>query len=271
VNASRRAVLQALAGPALIVGSVLIVLHLFAFSGLVSRQNPDVLPLWLPNYCLMGKSLAAGHIPAWNPSVMGGTPFAADPQSGWMYAPVMLLFSTLSCGRAIRWFIVLQPILAGLGIYAFARSEGLSRVAATVGGLALALPLAGSQVGQSLPFAGSIAWTALLLAAASKMMGAGAWPSRLVWTVVTALAWGQLAAAHLSNGFVLGTVALVVYLVSRSVSDVRRGVRSGRQVLALAALLLFALPLVNLAYFLPRLAYLPRTSPGHGDDRRQGD
>jgi hypothetical protein len=154
---------------------VLAVLHLYVVGGFVSKQNPDVLALWLPTYCLMGKSIAAGHILSWNPYLMGGAPFAADPQSGWMYAPVMLLFSTLSCGAAIRWFIVVQPILAGLGVYGFARSEGLSRPAATTGGLALALPMAGSEVSLSLPFAGSIAWTALTLAAASRLVRARTW------------------------------------------------------------------------------------------------
>ncbi|HEX9234646.1 MAG TPA: hypothetical protein VF972_00005, partial [Actinomycetota bacterium] len=127
-----------IAGPALIVGSVLIVLHAFAFGGKVSSQHPDVLGFWLPTYCFLGKSIAAGHIPAWNPHVMAGVPFAADPQSGWMYIPAMLLFAGLPCSVAIRLIVVLQPILGGLGLYWFLRSEGLSRPASTSGGLALA-------------------------------------------------------------------------------------------------------------------------------------
>src|SRR5206468_4013185 len=106
-------------------------------------------------------SLAAGHVPLWNPDVMGGIPFAADPQSGWLYLPPMALFGALPCHVAIRWFIVLQPLLAGLGTYWFLASEGVSRPAATVGGLALALPVAGSIYLLSLPFAGTFAWTAL--------------------------------------------------------------------------------------------------------------
>src|SRR2546423_4154740 len=106
----------------------------------------------------------------------------------------------MSCGAVIRWFSVLQPVLAGLGLYGFARSEGLPRAASTLGGLALALPLAGSQVGLSLPFSAAIAWTAVLLACASRLLRAPGWPVRLLWLVATAIAWGQLAAAHLSNG-----------------------------------------------------------------------
>src|ERR687887_896059 len=156
-----------LAGPALIVGLVLLVLREFAFRGLVSTQQPDILPFWLPTYCLLGKSLLAGHIPSWNPFVMGGLPFAADPQSGWMYLPPMALFTVLGCGAGIRWMILAQPILAGLGVYWFCRSERISRSGATVGGLVLASSIAGSELAVSLPFAATLAWTALLLAAAS--------------------------------------------------------------------------------------------------------
>ena len=62
---------------------------------------------------------------------MGGLPFVADPQSGWMYLPVMALFTALPCGIAMPWFIALQPIAAGMGLYWFLRSERLSRVALT--------------------------------------------------------------------------------------------------------------------------------------------
>jgi hypothetical protein len=264
-----RRIAAAIAGPSLIVVSVLVVLHAYAFSDMVSTENPDVLALWLPTHCYLGSSLASGHIPAWNPYELGGAPFAADPQSGWMYLPVMLLYTALSCGTALRWFIVLQPILGGLGIYAFARSEGLSRPAATTGGLALALGVAGSGVVLSIPFSATMAWTAVLLAAGSRLMRAETTPSRLSWAVVTAAAWGQLAAAHLSSGLVLGTMALIAFLAARVVADLRAGTRTGRRLLRTIGLLVVALPAVNLAYLLPRLAYLPRTSLGLGYERLQ--
>ena len=93
---------KALAGPALIVGAVLILLHAFAFSGLITNQYEDLLPYWLPNYCFLGRSLASGTIPLINPTVLGGVPFAANPQTGWMNLPVMSLFSTLPCDAAMR-------------------------------------------------------------------------------------------------------------------------------------------------------------------------
>jgi hypothetical protein len=260
---ARRAAL-ALAGPALIVASVLVVLHRFAFSNLLTTS--DVLRFWMPTYCLMGKTLAAGHIAGWNPYVMGGVPFAADPQSGWMYAPVMLLFSALPCGTAIRWMIVLQPLLAGLGLYAFLRSEGSARPVATTGSVVLALGIAGSELSLSLPFAGTLAWTAVLLACASRFVQARARSGRVMWCLLGALSWGQLAAAHFSIGLVMGSLLLIVYLAAK-IPAASRAAGSGGWGLGIGFVL--SLPLVNLAFLLPRLAYVPATSLGLGYARLQ--
>src|SRR5439155_4614387 len=101
-------------------------LRKFAFRDLLTVA--DVRNEFLPWYCFLGKSLAAGHIPTWNPYSLAGAPFAAAPESGWAYAPPMLLFTLMGCGTAIRWMIVIQPILAGLGIYWLLRGERLSQV-----------------------------------------------------------------------------------------------------------------------------------------------
>jgi hypothetical protein len=255
------------AGPLLIVASVLLLLRDFAFGGMVSAQHVDPLAIWLPLHCFLGQSLAAGHIPAWNPYTMGGVPFAADPQSGWMALPVMALYSTLPCDVAIRWFVVLQPLVAGLAIYWFLRSEGLSMVAATVGGLLLSMAIATSRTALALPFAGTLAWSALLLACGARYLSAAAWPRRMGWAAATALVWGQLAAAHMSHGLIIGTGILLAYGVARVTGEIRAGHRARRDALLQAALLVAALPLVNLAFFLPRLMYLPRTSLAQGYQR----
>ena len=120
-----RAVLAAVAGPVLIVVMVLFAMRGLAFRNELTNQHPDILAFWLPHFCFLGQGLAHGHIPLWNPHQMAGMPYAADPQSGWLYLPAMALFSTLSCGTALRMFIVLQPLLAGLGLYWFLRKEQL--------------------------------------------------------------------------------------------------------------------------------------------------
>src|SRR6476620_2014333 len=256
--------LVAVAGPALIVTAVLLVLRGIAFGGLLTFQHIDILPYWLPTYCYLGKSIASAHIPTWNPYVMGGVPFAADPQSGWGYLPAMLLFSLLPCDLALRWFIVLQPILAGLGVYWFLRGDGISRVASSTGGLALAMILANSYFGLFLGFPGIIAWTALSLAAASRFVRSRTPSKTILWGTATALAWGQAVDAYLVHGALIGTLALTTYLTTSALA--RRHAQPVRSSLIRATLLLLLLPLVNLAVLLPRLAYLPRTilSQGYG-------
>ncbi len=253
---------RAAGGPLLIVAGVMVVLHGFAFGSKVSSQHPDVLGFWLPTYCFLGKSLAAGHLPAWNPHVMGGLPFAADPQSGWMYAPAMLLFSALPCGMAMRLLIALQPALGGIGLYGFLRSERLSRPAATTGGLALAMGLAASRLVLFLPFPSALAWTAVLLWLCSATLNAETWGRRFGWTLLAALAWGQLAGAYFSHGLILGTAAVAFYVGAKGLWGARVGRVRGKDPLLLGGLLAVTFIGANLAFLLPRIAYVPETSYG---------
>ena len=252
------------AGPALIVLGPALVLHDFWLGTRLPSQQVDLLPFWLPRWCFLGKAVAAGHIPAWLPHQFGGVPFASDPQSGWLYLPAMVLFGALSCSRALGAVILLNPILAGLGLYLFFRNEGVDRPAATVGGVTLALGMSGSVVVLSMPFAGAIAWTALALAGASGYLHAISPVARVGWVALSGLAIMQVAGAHLTNGLMMAALLLVLYVAARSVVDVRAGRRAGPAT-ATGALALFApLPFLAAAVLVPRLALLPRTTIGRG-------
>ena len=255
---------RAAAGPLLIAGSVVSALRAFAFHDLLTNQHPDVLAFWLPRFAFLGRSLARGHVPLWNPSELAGAPFAADPQSGWLYLPAMALFSMLPPAAAIRALIVWNPLLGGLGLYAFLRREGLSRPAATAGGLSLALAVSASVVAISLPFAGTLAWTPLVLAGAGGYPRAARWSARLGWLALAAFAWGQLAGAHMSHGLAMGTALVALYLVAGAIRDVRAGARSPLRASLEVALLLAALPLANLAVLLPRAMLVQRSSLREG-------
>lgn len=251
--------LAALAGPLLIVAAVLVARRGFLAGGL-SDQHPDVLSFWLPRFCFLGESLREGHLPLWNPLLQLGTPYLAEPQSGWLHVPAMALFSTLGCGTALVALITLHPLLAGLGTYWFLRVERLHRVAATAGGLAAAMVLGASSVGVSLPFSGSLAWTPFLLAAASGYGQADRWSRRLAWAALGAFAWTQIAAAHLSHGLVIATGLAAAVLAAHAVRAVRTGESDRARAAALAAGFLALLPLAGLALLVPRLALTPDTS-----------
>jgi hypothetical protein len=255
---------KALAGPALIVMGCAIVLRGFWLGGHLTNQHPDLLAFWLPRWCYLGSSVSAGHIPTWLPFQFGGVPFVSDPQSGWLYAPVMALFSTMSCARALDMMIVLNPIVAGLGLYLFFRNEGTSRTAATVGGLTLSLSIASSVVALSMPFAGTLAWTAVALAGAAGFLHARTPARTLGWLGVTAFGLSQVAAALLTDGLLIAASALVPYLILRSIAQVRAGERRRRTAALLVVALLAAFPVLAAAILLPRFSLLPRTSIGHG-------
>ena len=255
----RSRALVAAAGPLLIVVCVLIALRGFAFAGMLSNQHPDILSFWLPRSCLMGRSLAAGHVPLWNPFEMAGTPFAADPQSGWLYLPSMLTSWLFGCGGGIRAFIVLQPILAGLGVYWFLRSERLNRISSTVGGLSIAMALAASNVAISLPFAGAIAWTPFVLVGASGFFRTHTW-KRVWWLALAAFSWGQVAAAHMSHGLVICTALVAAYAIARTAREVHKGRTTPARGALLTVAFLAFLPVANLALFVPHFALAERSS-----------
>jgi len=252
--------LASLVGPVLIVVSVLVAMRGFVFANDLTNQHPDILTFWLPRSCLMGRTLAAGHVPLWNPFEMIGTPFAADPQSGWLYMPSMLLSWVFGCGGGLRAFIVLQPILAGLGLHWFLRKEGLHRAPATAGGLSIAMMISVSNVGISLPFSGTLAWTPFALVGASGYFSAERWSRRLPWVALAALAWGQVASAHLSHGLVMCTGVVAAYVIGRGVHEVRAERLRPLRALAMGLGFLAFLPIANLAILLPRFALTSRSS-----------
>jgi len=252
--------LASLAGPLLIVACVLVATRGYLLTPRLTNDHPDILAMWLPHLCFLGKSLPAGHIPLLNPYQMAGMPYASDPQSGWLSLAPMALFAGFSCGTALRLFIVLNPLVAGLGLFWFLRKEGLHRVSATVGGLSFAMIMAASSVALSLPFAGTLAWTPLVLVGASGFLHARSAAARLGWLALGAVAWGQVAVAHMSHGLAMCTLATVVYVAARSVRNVKAGDASWQRAAVLAVGFLVFLPLANLAIFIPRLALIPKTS-----------
>jgi hypothetical protein len=263
--ASRRAAASA-AGPLLIVAGTLFALRGFVFAANITDSHPDILTFWLPRFSFLGRSLAAGHIPLWNPFEMLGYRFAADPQGGWTYLPPMALFSWFSPGVAIRAFIVFNPLLAGLGLYAFLRKETLGILAATAAGLSLVMMMGASEIAVSLPFAGMLAWTPIVLLAAAGYRRTDRWSRRLLWLGLGGLAWSQVANAHMSHGLIMCTLLTVAYLGVGLVIDVRERRIGARAALGRGALFLAFLPLASLPVLIPRLAFLGASSLQGGYD-----
>ena len=79
--------------------------------------------------------LADGHLPLWNPYVFSGIPLLADGQTAMFYPPNWLFF-VMPAETALNLVVLLQFSIAGVGMFAFARTLGLWRSPAVVAALA---------------------------------------------------------------------------------------------------------------------------------------
>lgn len=102
------------------------------YSGDSARQ-------YLPERVALSQALARGDLPWWTSSIGLGYPLLAEGEVGALYPPNWLLYSTLPLARAYNLSIVMHYLLAGWGFYLFLRGMRLSRPAAYLGSLTLAL------------------------------------------------------------------------------------------------------------------------------------
>ncbi|RME54851.1 MAG: hypothetical protein D6795_03740, partial [Deltaproteobacteria bacterium] len=82
--------------------------------------------------------LGRGRLPLWNPYLLGGLPFAADPHSALFY-PFNLLYAFFSPERLLPLLALLQLTLAGFFACLFFRDLGLADSAAFLGGIVFAM------------------------------------------------------------------------------------------------------------------------------------
>ncbi|HEX7041816.1 MAG TPA: YfhO family protein [Patescibacteria group bacterium] len=90
---------------------------------------PDVITQIYPWKNLVINIWKSGEIPLWNSYSFGGTPLLANYQSA-VLSPFNILFFVLPFVDGWSLLVLLQPLLAGLGMYIFARRVGISKLGA---------------------------------------------------------------------------------------------------------------------------------------------
>ena len=96
----------------------------------------DLLITHWPNAAFLRRSLLEwGQIPLWNPTILSGAPFFADPLSGLWYPPLWLAV-WLPPALAFNLLFYLHLVWAGLGTWQLGRRLGLDHPAASLAGLA---------------------------------------------------------------------------------------------------------------------------------------
>lgn len=163
---------------------------------LVPRGGGDLASFLYPVYSFAAQSLQTGVIPFWNPHLYGGSPFAADMQSGLFY-PVnlvaFLLFRPFTYG-AMEALALFHYWLAASLTYVYCRGLGLGRLAAFGGGVVFAF--SGFMVAHlgHLNMIAAASWLPLIL----FLFHRAAVDGRLLWAALAGLAYGtSLLAGHL--------------------------------------------------------------------------
>jgi hypothetical protein len=98
----------------------------------------DLTRLFLPHHWRIAEQVAQGRLPsAWDPYGFGGRPRVGNPQAGLFYPPVWLVWLAWT-PATLGWLTFVHLVLGGIGAFALARSERVSRTGATIASLAFA-------------------------------------------------------------------------------------------------------------------------------------
>jgi hypothetical protein len=134
------------------------------YPGLENRVQTDVIQDFIPWFEYARAAIRSGELPAWNPYVLSGAPFFANPQTA-VAAPVNVPIWILPFGRGLALSYALKLWIAAMGTFALTRALGLKRVVpGLVAGLAYGF----------LPF--TILWLQ--------------WPLSNVWVLLPWMVWG---------------------------------------------------------------------------------
>ncbi len=141
--------------------------------------NPSGIPFWRnalfsdllishwPNAIFLRRSILLWkQIPMWNPTILSGYPFLADPLSGVWYPPLWFaaVFPSPVTFNLLFW---LHLVWAAVGMWQLAQSEGLSDFAALLSGVIFAgAPKWSAHIGLGhIGLVSAVSWTPWLLLA----------------------------------------------------------------------------------------------------------
>jgi hypothetical protein len=97
----------------------------------------DFVSFNFPQAVFGASALRNGTFPLWNPYVMTGQPYVADPNIGALYPPrVLLAFVSAPSYRDLEFFLIAHVFLSGVLMYALARDLGAPTSGAIIAGIA---------------------------------------------------------------------------------------------------------------------------------------
>ena len=181
------------------------------------RGGLDTVTFFWPMYAYLGDQLKSGTIPGWNPYQFSGVPFLADPESGWWYAPAMLVFGILPLATAIKVYAVAHLLIAGFGTYAYGRLIGMVPAGALVA--AWAVSQGGLFTDRSRCCYAHIqvaAWIPIVLLAVELAVRATRLRPRFAAWMLGAFAISQMLAGWIGQGAMYGLLLTASYVAFRT-------------------------------------------------------
>ncbi|HLF09304.1 MAG TPA: YfhO family protein [Dehalococcoidia bacterium] len=244
----------------------------FFYKGLLTGDilvSYDLFTYFYPLRDFTDSALRAGRLPLWNPYLFLGSPFLSNIQTAVFY-PLWWPFIFLDAPHAVLSSVLLHVLLAGLGMYGFARaSAGLS----PWGALGAALPfMLGGYVSQKVGNPNQlqvIAWLPLLLLTVDRAQRGPI----LFWTLLAGIVLAlQVLAGHPQMVYLslwaAGLLALYRAIFPAGYGPEERRVPRliGRLARAAISLLGMGIAAVGLAaaQVLPTLELLPHSIRGAG-------
>jgi hypothetical protein len=246
----------------------------FRFDSWLARF--DIMTFYLPWYAYLGERLRAFDVPGWNPHLFSGTPFAADPQSGWMYLPAMLAFPLFGALAAYKAMVAVQLAVAALSTYALARALGLGAMAGLVATIVFLFgPFLQWNTDCCAVMAQFAAWVPLTLLGVELALRTGRWRHRLLPWCLAGLGFSQILGGWVGEGWLDGFLLVGTYVAYRSVISPPRRIAGWRPRLidgASTGAAAFGIGLaLGAAGVLPRLAVNAETNLAGGNYARLGD
>ncbi len=257
----------------LVVLAGLALVNRIAFDAWLARF--DMFTFFVPWYAHLGARLREFDIPGWNPALFSGTPFAGDPESGWMYLPAMLSFTLLPVLAGFKALAALHLAIAGAGAWVLARSLGLGPAAALAAGLAYVLaPLLQWNSYCCLVMNQFAVWIPWVLLGLELGLRQPTWRGRIAPWSLAALAISQQFAGFVGQGWVLAPLLAAAWIAYRTLLDPARpaatlnarladGIASG-------ALSIPGGMLLGAAGILPRIEFNAQSNIPFGDYRAHG-
>jgi len=209
----------------------------------------DLQAYFYPYHVLPARMIAEGHLPLWNPYVFSGIPLLGDGQTAMFYPPNWLFF-LLPGETALNLVVLLQFSIAGVGMFAYARTIGLWRVPAFVAALAYMFSGAVTARAVHLSIMSGAALLPAVLACVERLLASrGRGATR--WCALTAVALAcQATAGHpqvpIYTALAVGIVTVVRAAELRTRTEGWRQVRTAVLLVAAAYGLGYALAAVQL-------------------------